>query len=186
MGPVSEQLWVWGVDVSTKRIAISCHGADQVARMHDYPKDLLTGARLGAIYAETRELAAELAADRPPLFVWVEQPASYGRQVEPALMYAVGVVQAALYAELEQRSAHPTEVRTIPVANWKKVAVGFGNAKKHQVLVWAKKHGFRSEHVCSDRLKWCGHKDHDAADAWAIATAGARLLSQPEQLELAS
>lgn len=189
-----KQLYVWGVDVSTKRIAISFISPDEsrqgvVAR--DFPKDVETGARLSAIYQVTCDLVGELAELRPALIVFVEQPAAYGRMPEPQLMYAVGCVQAAIYWELVDRNPHPTAVRTIPVANWKKTAIGHGNAKKHHVLTWAKQHEFESDHVCArdarqkdGLVKWCGHPDHDSADAWAIATAGARIIQRPDQLEL--
>lgn len=168
------RLWVWGVDVSTKRLAIGCDGPDVSVHLREFDPRLKTGARLCEIYRWTRNFAAELAKDRPPLFVWVEQPASYGRIVEPQLMYAVGVVQAALYDALEQRNAFPTEVRTVAVAEWKKASVGHGNADKAQVLEWAKADGFETDHVC--RVKKCTHSAHDRADAWAIARAGSALL----------
>jgi Holliday junction resolvasome RuvABC endonuclease subunit len=127
----------------------------QIVELFDFPTDLKTGARLATIYESDAPLAQELAAERPPLFVWVEQPASYGRVVEPALMYAVGVVQARSMPRCSSALEHPTEVRTIAVAEWKKAAVGFGNAKKHQVLEWAKRDGLVTEHACSELVRSC-------------------------------
>lgn len=189
--PPADELWVWGVDVSTKRIAIACHGPDSTVRLREYGAKLRTGARLSEIYAAVVVLARDIAEARPPLFVWVEQPAAYGRMPEPQLMYAVGVAQAAIYAALEQRHEHPTEVRTIAVAEWKKRAVGHGNAKKYQVLDWAKNDGLETDHSCDDLVRTgkrtCTNAAHDAADAWAIGRAGARMLGVDEgQLPIAS
>ena len=66
----------------------------------EFDKTLVTAARLDDIQERTLAAATRWADEYPPFFVWVEQPAAYGRQVEPQLQYAVGVVQQALYQAL--------------------------------------------------------------------------------------
>ena len=162
-GGSSAPEYCWGVDPSTKRVAIAAAGSRPTVRTIEVPSTLRTGARLDWILGATYGLARELAEQCPPLYVWIEQPAAFGRQPEPELYYAVGVVQAAIYSALRDIWPHPVEVRTIPIGTWKKNSVGKGNATKEDVLWWSIDHGYTGT-------------SEDEADAWAIAHAGRVLL----------
>jgi hypothetical protein len=168
-------LWVWGVDVSTKRLAVGfSDGQELHVESVDFNRKLFHGLRLEDIFTRTRTFAAAWAKRYPPLYVFVEQPAAFGRPPEPQLMYAVGMVQGALTYALHYVHPHPVEVRTVPIGTWKSRALGNGAAKKPEIMDWAVKHGYRG-------------LLQDEADAMGIALAGWRLLEpQPEQLQLAS
>lgn len=157
--------YVWGVDVSTQRVAIAFNGPILDVRTVEFDSNIITGRRLHEVYFQVLISAKAWAAEFPPYFCWVEQPAAYGRPVEPQLMYAVGVTQAALYRALCDRFQFPVEVRTLPVGQWKKGAIGHGNADKAQVFTWAREQGYAGD-------------SQDEADAWGVAWAGARLLGR--------
>lgn len=172
-GAQSASRWVWGVDPSTKLVAIACVGPDgEHVESREFLKDRWHGARLADIRRVTRSLVALLAERCPPLYVFVEQPAAFGHPPEPQLMYAVGVIQEAVFSALEFRFPHPVEVRTVPIGQWKKAALGNGAAKKPEIMRWAERRGHFG-------------LLQDEADALGIAVAGQRLLEpEPEQLGL--
>lgn len=150
--------YVWGVDVAVSRIAIAFAPVDggqiDVAMLHS-GTDVREGQRLGLLDRQLRIYARQVAPMYPPACVWVEQPT--GRFPKPQLMYAAGVVQAALFEAL----ACP--VWTIPVATWKQRTVGKGNATKRDVFVWASRRQLLIE-------------SQDEADAYCIAAAGRAML----------
>jgi Holliday junction resolvasome RuvABC endonuclease subunit len=102
-----------------------------------------------------RTFARQRAGDFPPAVVWVEMAA--GRFRAPQLVYAIGVVQAALFEALG------VPVWTIPSGKWKRATVGVGNATKPQVRAWVDRLGVEVG-------------SHDEADAVAIAVAGRAML----------
>jgi Holliday junction resolvasome RuvABC endonuclease subunit len=153
----------WGVDPSTLRVAIGWAGPRRGVETKSFPR-LRDGERLEAIHDLTRAFVIQLLEDAPaPGVVLVEQPAAYGRQVEPALYYAVGVVQAAVCAQLRVSLGRGVVVETVPVGVWKKHGVGSGAAKKPDVLRWARLNGYEG-------------LLQDEADALAIAEAARRMV----------
>lgn len=166
---------VWGVDGSTKRVAIAEATNEQVigVRLAEFDHKLTAGARLADIARRTRTLAMEMVPDgRPlyPLLVYVEQPMAFGRQVEPQLQYAIGAIQLGIYLGLENRYAHPVDVRMIQISEWRKLAFGpgNGNAKKETYLDLMRPLGYAGE-------------DLDECAAWGIARAGSLLVWPPQQ-----
>jgi Holliday junction resolvasome RuvABC endonuclease subunit len=149
---------VWAVDPGLSRLAVAFAAAagETIA-----VETLITrttereGARLGLLDRQLRIAARQWAVRWPPACVWVEQPS--GRFTNVQLVYAVGVVQAALFEALA------VPVWTIASSAWKRRTVGAGNATKPQVRAWV------------DRLR-IGVRDQDEADAVAIACAGRAML----------
>lgn len=163
---------VWGVDPSSRKVAIAWNGEDRGADrvLFTYPLD--AGARLADIHEQTVELARRLAPLHPPAYVFVEQIAIYSKRIDPILYYATGTITAALYGELARHFKHPVTVEFVPSATWKKRAIGYGGVKSHDILPWALRDGYEGA-------------DADEAAAWGIALAGVKLLEPaPEQLEL--
>jgi hypothetical protein len=158
---VSPKETVWGVDVSTKRLAVAFHGRG--VETVEFDKQLRHGARFHHIHQRTVEAPMGWRSEFPPFFVWVEAPT--GPKISPPLLYAVGAVMAGLYWALEHCFPYPVEVRTISVGEWKKGSVGHGNASKAQVLAWARGQGYEGD-------------SEDEADAWGVAHAGAVLLGK--------
>lgn len=146
---------VWGIDVGTKRIAFgTTNGRSEsveIARGKG-------GERLYDARTKTWHMARELAADEPPLCVFMEAPAGNPRP-HPSLIQMCGVATEAIYAALANVYRHPVTVFEIPVASWKKLALGRGNATKGDVMEWAEAAGLRPA-------------NQDEADALAIAQAG--------------
>jgi hypothetical protein len=146
---------VWGVDCSSKRVAVAVDGAPPRTWVKSFTYYEETGLRLGAIYAETVGLAREVARETGlPDLVVVEQPT--GKTPAPVLMYATGVEIAAL-------ATLGVSVRLIAVMTWKQRAVGHGHAKKPQIMEWARRRGY------TGRLE-------DEADALGIAVGGRSLF----------
>lgn len=157
--------WTWGVDVSTKRVAIACvrglvGRVEAVEHVGDPFHRLLVQQR--AVVGLTRTLAAEC----PPVYVLVEQTS--GRSPEPQLVYSVGVTIAALLEAFELVGAQPA-FDTVPVSTWKMETGLGGNADKPEIAGFARK-----------AYGWEG--DQDEADALGIATcAWSRFVAQVNQ-----
>jgi Holliday junction resolvasome RuvABC endonuclease subunit len=151
--------FVWAVDVAVEHLSFA---------FAEHPEGPITtesllcdsefreGQRLGLLDRQVRIFAQQRASSYPPAVVWVEQPS--GRFAKPQLMYAAGVVQAALFEAL----ACP--VWSVPVSKWKQWSVGKGNASKGDVMAWAVDHAG----------DWFDCQDE--ADAYAIAYAGRAML----------
>ena len=167
----------WGVDPGTRRTALAFvehRGPEPVYRCAttSYPT-LSGGQRLDHVYRQTRAFVASVAEEWPPGIALVEQPS--GKQENPALSYLVGVVQAAVYAGVQEALAVPLCVDTVTSSEWKKIACGAGNLYKpkrgedrpYEVLEWAQRKGYPG-------TSW------DEADALGIAVA-ARLTVELEQ-----
>lgn len=159
----------WGVDPSTKRVSI---GASLRDARHVDTRSFTSSAgprRLGLIYAETWHFTNVMAEHFWPGFVLVEQPS--GKAPNPNLLYAVGVIQAAVYsalARLAQRDGFPWPVvETVPSATWKSLAIGPGWAKLDKaagdILRLAREDGYDGDSL-------------DEADAWFIAKAARRTV----------
>lgn len=178
--PHGHTAW-WGVDVSTKRVSIGWVDAalNRGVRTVSFPA-LDGGRRFATIYADVgllvNDLRGVLGAPSPGV-VLVEQPAAFGRPVEPNLQYAVGATLGGVYAALAARD-EACRVETVPVGHWKRLATGKGNLKKpnrrkgdtfeYGVLTWARRHGY------------AGALD-DEADALAIAEAARREYALEER-----
>jgi hypothetical protein len=165
----------WGADVSVSRLALAyaCEGR-RGARTALFA-DLKGGARLAHIWAETGLFVAGLVRDGWPLpgVVWVEQPS--GAQPNPALSYATGVIQGALFDAVQRVTGRSVVVETVSSLAWKKVAVGRGNIYKptkaklgrrpvfedYEVARWARTLGYRGD-------------SYDECDALGIADAARR------------
>lgn len=176
----------WGIDPSTARVAVAgvyrepCDGLELERWVRTQPFALHDGvARLAEIYARTHGFVAGLAERERrhnlplPGLVLVEQPS--GRVENPQLVYAVGVIQAAVYAALRDVFGRPVRVETCTSSWWKKRACGNGAIYKptrkrlgrtpvfedYRVAVWARENGYAGS-------SW------DEADAFGIAEAGRR------------
>lgn len=161
-----------GVDPSTLRVAAAVISPDGSRRVATRSFIRATGSRrLAFIYRDTFEFVREL----PPVgFGFVEMPG--GKHVPPELSWAVGVIQAAVYAALHRPDCPPT-VELIPPATWKKLACGAGNLYKpkrerggpppafadYPVAVWARENGYTGS-------SW------DECDALGIAVAARRTV----------
>ncbi len=151
--------WVWGIDVAVERVDVGLVAADGRWQTNStvLPKRLSGSLRLATLFHQTRTFASALAEHFPPLIVYVENPT--GRFPNPPLMMAAGIIRTAIYDGLHQLYAHPVDVEMIAVKDWKKVALGYGNSSKEQVLAWARQLGYEGT--------------QDGADALGIATAAA-------------
>jgi hypothetical protein len=91
----------WGIDPSTQRIALAGCGRGRGVWSRELPfAPLRDGVeRLNAIYEATRKMIVGVATCVPwPGVVWVEQASGSSRNLP--LEYAVGVIQAAVFAGL--------------------------------------------------------------------------------------
>jgi Holliday junction resolvasome RuvABC endonuclease subunit len=150
--------FVWAVDPAVSRLAFAfapVDGGPVEVRTLRTDSEAREGQRLGWLDRQLRIAARQWGGEYPPACVWIEQPS--GRFRNLPLVYAVGVVQAALFEALA------VPVWTLPSSAWKKRTVGVGNATKLQVLAWVTRLGVD---VASQ----------DEADAVAIACAGRAML----------
>lgn len=174
--PADRSAW-WGVDPGTQRVSIACVDGEgrRDVRTASFA-GLSGGARLAEIFQVTRALAASLVdLWTPPGLVLVEQAS--GQSENPELVYAVGVIQAAVYEGLCDRIG-PVQLETVTSSWWKKRACGRGDIRKtmrvegrkrpvavphesYGVYVWARANGYAGS-------SW------DEADAWGIAEAARR------------
>jgi Holliday junction resolvasome RuvABC endonuclease subunit len=154
----------WGIDPSTQRVSIAwvTDGGERGVQTRSFDPLLRDGERLWHIYAETWDLCKQIHASRPARFVWVEQPFAFGKPVPPVSYMAMGAIMIAA----RRVTAAPVEP-CAPPGRWKKLALGpgYGNAKKEQIMVWARERGY------DGNLQ-------DEADALGIAVA-ARALTLP-------
>lgn len=151
--------WTWGLDVSTKQVAL--------AALHDdgrfETKTLCVAAppgtrRLWLAYNALTPWVRGIARHRPPRVVFVERPR--GAITHASLLDMIGVVKASIYAGLEGLTPFEVLVTDIPIGTWKKNSVGFGNASKEQIRDWAEDFGI--DPTASE----------DECDALGVAVAG--------------
>jgi hypothetical protein len=120
------------------------------------------GSRLAGIFRVLVDWAGSNVLDHPPGIVAVEQPS--GKQLNPALSYAVGVTMAALSEGVGRATGQAVVVETVSSGAWKRVACGRGDVRKpkpssreeYAVLTWARTVGYEG-------WSW------DEADAMGIA-----------------
>lgn len=163
----------YGVDPGTQRVAVACaldgaQGLVYTARTASFAP-MEGGARLSAIYADTLAFVTGLLADSwwpKPGLVMVEQPS--GRQPNPPLSYATGVIMAAVFDAVVDVTGHRVRVETCSSSWWKKRACGNGAIYKpksaraeYGVMAWCRANGM-------DPGGW------DEADALGIAEAARR------------
>ena len=155
-----------GVDPSTKRVAVGWQGG---AATRSFPTHVRGGARLSGIYRETRYFAADLCEllPGPPAFILVEQPS--GKTPNPQLVYAVGVIQAAMFDGIWSKLGRQPWVETISSSEWRKLATGRGDAGysnrggKPELVRLARENGYQGS-------------SEDEAEAFLIALAARRLV----------
>lgn len=177
----------WGVDPSTLRMAVAGvqprDGA--LARWEaTVPFAPLEGAqRLSALYTAAREHVEKLAGCKPwPGIVMVEQPSGSKQSVNLPFIYAVGVIEAAIYDGLLAVTGSPVRIEECVASWWKRRAVGFAGFGKptrkklgrtpvfedYPAAVWARQNGYTG-------TSW------DGADAWGIAEAARREIALEER-----
>jgi hypothetical protein len=179
--PAGHGAW-WGADWSTLRLALAFVDGEGRRGVATAPFAPVAGAgRLDEIYAQTRSFVWRLmqAGWPAPGILMGEQPSGSNQQVNLSLIYAVGAMQAALYASLRDCfSGVPVHMETCVAAHWKLVACGRGNIYKptrkrlgrapvfedYGVAVWARANGYAGS-------SW------DEADALGIAVAASREIA---------
>lgn len=185
--PVGRSAW-WGVDGSTLRIALAgvCRASDgSWARwVKEHPFAAVEGpARLSEIYRETHRFVTSVATCCPwPGIVLVEQPSGGKQKVNLPLIYAVGVMQAAVYDALFSVMGSAPVMETCTSSWWKARACGRGDIYKpkrergaprpeleeYGVFRWARDAGW-------DVRSW------DQADAAGMADAARREVALDER-----
>lgn len=155
---VPDDCWHWGVDLRVGKVVWAAVKGSRGLLAPVVAPQMPGARRLAWWHAHASDAVLRFAEQAPPASVWVEAPG--GRHVHPALMHLTGVVLAATYGALSGLYGWPVAVELIPVATWKKEAVGFGGASKDDVLRWARGRGYQGG-------------DFDEADAFGVATAGA-------------
>lgn len=164
----------WGVDSSTKRVAIGVVTAEGLRRGGIESVPTLAGAeRLVAIRDATVALCERLLDDPAnwPGVIAVEQAAGFGKRPNVELAYAVGAVLCGVGA-----GAPRTHVEMVVGSKWKLEVCGFGGIKKpkptekeeYAVLGWARNVGY-------------GGDSWDEADAWAIGDWARRTFALAER-----
>lgn len=151
--------WVWGCDPSSKHVAfMALTETERFAFQLDlqHAPGSQRPEKLWNIRQTLGPFVHMHAAVRPPLCVWVELP---GGRPNPTLVGAYGVIIAELWGALAALYSHPVSVLTISSSDWKKLAIGKGNASKDVILEWARAKGFE-------------HDSGDVIDAYGVATAG--------------
>jgi len=155
---VSKQ-FVWGVDVSTKRLAFGFSNGDTTTLSLAVEEG---SRRLSEAHSAISQRSAELAGSYPPFCVFVEEP--MGKFHNRSLDNMAAITQAAIYSALETRYPYPVSVLTIPPPQWKSTIGIPGNASKEEVMAWARSVGYSGD-------------SQDEADALAIAYAGERMTA---------
>jgi Holliday junction resolvasome RuvABC endonuclease subunit len=146
----ADRISFWGVDPGFRRISIAAivPGRFKV-RSGEVEEGLPRVETLVRLSEVTLKLARELSEYGQPRSIIVEQPS--GKFIKPDLYYAAAAMMLVL--------ADFGFVDTLPPATWKKHALGKGNAKKPEIMEWARTIGYTG-------------KSQDEADALGIARAG--------------
>jgi hypothetical protein len=171
----------FGVDPGTQRVALAyaipapqrpVYGAHTVSFA---PQE--GGARLSAIHDDVRATVRDLLERHgwpKPGLVFVEQPS--GKQPNPPLSYATGVVMAAVFDAVVDVTGHRVRIETCSSSWWKKRACGNGAiykpknkaAGEYGVVTWCKANGMTPANF-------------DEADALGIAEAARREVALEER-----
>lgn len=146
--------WAYGVDVSTRRIAIGMYSAGGGYRWAstEVPAGLVGAERLCVIRDLTIDLAEDMAGDDNPPTAVVVEDVNVGAATNAPLSQAVAVVSEALF------SFFGCPVLELPIGTWKADSIGNGAAKKPEVMAHAVSLGYTGD--CQDE-----------ADAVCIAQA---------------
>lgn len=156
---------VWGADVSTKGMALAIVGGENPLTLTIPFADKARGAkRLADAHVRLHQWLPDYLRWGDPDAVFVEQP--FGKFPKASLEQMVGVVLCAFGQVVS------APVVELPVARWKALSVGKGNATKAEVLDWAHSLGYRGA-------------SEDEADALGVAVAGVFLCErEPEALDV--
>lgn len=145
--------WAWGVDVSTKLVAIAAYSPVEGFQWtsEGVPSGLVGAERLAAVRSLTRGIADDFYPGRTPTAIVVED-VNVGAATNAPLAQAVAVVSEALF------SFFGCPVLELPIGTWKADSIGNGAAKKPEVMAHAVSLGYAGD--CQDE-----------ADAVCIAQA---------------
>jgi hypothetical protein len=165
----------YGVDPSAFRIALATihpDGGREVSSVAFARGE--GGERLAAIWDATFRFAHTRALFVRPGVITVEQPS--GKQANPGLSYATGVIMGALFAGVKLATGVAVLVETVPSSRWKAVACGKGNifkpkprsGEEYGVLTWARTGGYQGS-------SW------DEADALGVAEYARRTFALEER-----
>ena len=154
--------WAWGIDVSTRRVAIGAtDGSDVRWASTDIAPNVRGAYRLSLIRAATETLihgfARPWATNRPSAIV--VEDANIGAAANKPLIQAVGVVMEVC------QSVCRCPVLELPIGTWKKEVIGFGNAQKDRIMSEAVSLGYEGD-------------IQDEADAVCISFAAHSRLDQ--------
>lgn len=172
-----------GVDPGTTRVALAaCWEGETVERgvWSASFQRMDGGARLAGIWRVTCRLAESAARSLAeegvaPGVALVEMPA--GKQANPALSYATGVIQAAVFEGVMRATTRGVRIEDCSSSWWKKLSTGFGGHRKpkpsddpesYGVMRWARSVGYQ------------GHS-WDEADALGIAEAARKTIVLEER-----
>ncbi|HEY4451038.1 MAG TPA: hypothetical protein VGN13_05540 [Solirubrobacteraceae bacterium] len=146
--PAGHSAW-WGVDPGVRRVALATIDAEGRRGVSNVPFPTLEGGeRLRLIYEESWRLGCEIARLLAPGVIVCEQPS--GKQPNPALSYAVGVIMCGVYSGARAATHAGVRLETVASSRWKSVACGDGalwkpkpgSAKPYGVLTWARGVGY--------------------------------------------
>ena len=163
-------LWAWGVDISTSRIAIAATRpvpAGAIYRVHSWSADVeasYTATKARGLYPKRMEALANvahlltakigLASDHTAGAIAIET--THGRS--PALRWAVGAAMVGIYRGLKDTwDDNEIPCWTVDNATWKKDVVGHGRADKPEIMKLA-------HHVLTNQPR-----NQDEADAALIS-----------------
>lgn len=167
---------VWGIDPSSKRIALAVVEGDGSFAVSSRPLPSGEGwreMRFADSYAEQVDLFKAAFADGRPSIIFIEEPfVPRDRRQVPTHLLMYGVTLAALG---EVIAASQTPLVELTASQWKARALGQGNghAPKEAVLRWAQQIGYEG-------------RVQDEADAIGIAIGGAHLQLAQERTRAAA
>ncbi len=166
---MSDSYWTWGLDLGSRRAGVAV--IDATGRFSTFAiewqlpraKPLPPGRLLLIARANMHQYARALAMSYPPSTVAYEVPS--GRFPNPILMLTAGVLVEAA-GDATDRVPWP-----LTVTEWKKQAIGAGNATKDDVHAWARALGSRTD-------------DQEQLDALGVAAVAAEIMYGVVRAEL--
>jgi Holliday junction resolvasome RuvABC endonuclease subunit len=162
---------VIGIDPSSHgfHAAVLCcfEDGDQSLALHssDHPRDKLAGPATLVIYEVARDIWRMLRAyDSLDVVIFIEEPVVAGaRNIRSSLLIAQVV------GGMIAMSGDTTQgIYLVPVATWKKVVIGSGNASKEEVTLWLNRVHPAYAADCAG--------EQDFADACCLALYGVRII----------
>ena len=175
----------WGIDGSTRRVAIAWSRADGELGVESAEFAPFEGPhRLNDIYVATRQAVARRRTSGPlPGIVWLERGIANSRGANPDLIYALGVIQAAVWAGLGVATAYNARFELTQSTSWKKVACGRGDIYKPTRKALGRRPEFEDYGVAvwaRDELGYEG-SSWDEVDALGMVVAGRRTVMLEER-----